>query len=245
MSDYELYGDYNEIEEPPKKTAVSLIFKGLILLLCLFVIGFLAFRLFIFNSYPDEVTRLYFTEELSDHYNATGGNIGALTQELLNSRNYGYDDSKDGNFFAKSFIYIPKTEELQVTIRYNTSIFKSIEKKYGVKLDENSEDIFSFRLVGMRASDVVGEDDPAGELGSAFDAELKYAGVAESFMYRYVKLSFDGVDLAEGTPDAVDWLRLEIGIKGVEMEEPYMILIYYNVKNFPLIPYELSKEERP
>ncbi len=245
MSDFERYGDYNEIEESPSKSITSKILKGLVFLVCVLVIGFLAFRLFIFNYYPDEITKLYFTEELTEHYNTTQGDIGALTQELLNSSNFGYDDSKDGNFFARNFIYIPKTEELQVTLRYNTAIFKNIEKEYGIKLDPSSKDNFSFRLVGMRASDKVDDDTPKEEIGKVFDCDLKFIGFAENFMYRYIKLSFDGVDLGVGTPDAVDWLRLEISVNVVEMKKPYMILIYYNIENFPLIPYELSGGERP
>ena len=172
----------------------------------------------------------------------TDGNIGALTQELLNSRNYGYDDSKDGNFFAKSMIYVPETQELQVTLRYNTSLARSVSEKYGVELDPDSKDNFEFRLVAMRASDTATDGE---KLGRPIDATLVAEEYDSLFMYRYIKLVFDGVDLALGTPDAVDWLRLEISLNGVTMEEPYMILIYYNTKSFPLIPYEPSSKERP
>ncbi len=244
MSDYELYGDYNEIEEPPSKSPLSIIFKVLIFALCIFVIGFFTFRIIIFNSYPESVTNIYFTEELKEHYNKTNGNIGALTQELLNSSNYGYDDSKDGNFFAKHFIYIPATEELQITLRYNTSLMKSIEDNFGITLDPDSENNFTFRLVGVRASDEVEENTPDAEIGQVFDCELKAEVYDKSFMYRFIKLSFDGIDLKEDTEDAVDWLRLEIFVNGAEQKEPYMILIYYNNEKFPLIPYKLSEGEK-
>lgn len=242
MDDFERYGDYNEVDQSPKKSIVGIILKAIIFALCAVVIGVIAFRLIIFNYYPEEMTGIYFTEELTDHYNKTDGNIGALTQELLNSRNYGYDDSKDGNFFAKSMIYVPETQELQVTLRYNTSLARSVGEKYGVELDPDSKDNFEFRLVAMRASDTATDGE---ELGRPIDATLVAEEYDSLFMYRYIKLVFDGVDLALGTPDAVDWLRLEISLNGVTMEEPYMILIYYNTKSFPLIPYEPSSKERP
>ena len=245
MSDFERYGDYNEVEESPKKSILGIILKAIIFALCAIVIGVIAFRLVIFNYYPEGMTNIYFTDELTELYDETGGEIGALTQELLNSRNYGYDDSKDGNFFAKSMIYIPETEELQVTLRFNTSLASSIKEKYGVDFDPDSKDNFSFRLVAMRASDSISPDAAAEELGSVIDARLVAEEYDSLFMYRYIKLAFDGVDLAVGTPDAVDWLRLEISLNGVEMEEPYMILIYYNEKSFPLIPYKPSTKEKP
>ncbi len=249
MSDYELYGDYNEIEDSPKKSGLGLVFKIIIFVLCFAIIGFFIFRLFAFNYYPKEITNIYFTDELTEHYNKTGGDIGALTQELLDSSSYGYDDSKDGNFFATAFIYIPATEELQITIRYNTSLMKKIEEDHGVSLDPDSESAlagFEFRLVGVRASDEIDEGASGADVGEVFDCELVAAVYDEALMYRYAKLVFDGVRLDyEDEENAVNWLRLEILVKGSENTEPYMILIYYNDENFPLIPYELSKEERP
>ena len=245
MDDFERYGDYNEVDESPKKSIVGIILKAIIFSLCALVIGVIAFRLVIFNYYPDSVSNIYFTDELSAHYNKTGGDIGALTQELLNSRNYGYDDSRDGNFFAKNMIYIPETGELQITLRFNTALADSIKKKYGVDFDVDSKDGFTYKLVAMRASDTVSPDAASSELGRPVEATLVAEEYDSLFMYRYVKLVFDGVDLAVETPDAVDWLRLEISLNGVEMEEPYMILIYYNNKSFPLIPYKLSKKEKP
>ena len=242
MGDFERYGDYNEVDEPPKKSVVGIILKAIIFVLCAIVIGVIAFRLIIFNYYPDSVSNIYFTDELTEHYNKKGGDIGALTQELLNSRNYGYDDSKDGNFFARNMIYIPETGELQVTLRFNTSLADSIKEKYGVDFDPDAKGSFTYSLVAMRASDTASEGE---ELGRPIDATLVAEEYDSLFMYRYIKLVFDGVDLAAGTTDAVDWLRLEISINGVAMKEPYMILIYYNNKSFPLIPYKLSDKEKP
>ena len=246
MDDFERYGDYNEVDEPPSKSSkVGLVIKGLIFALCLAVVGFIAFRLIIFNHYPDSVKNIYFNDELTELYNSKGGDIGAFTQGLLDSRNYGYDDAREGNFFCKYMIYIPEAEQLQVTLRHNVSLMESIKEKYGVELDPDSEDNFSYRLVAMRSSDEVDEDAEDSELGRPLDAELVAKTHDSALMYRYTELVFDGVDLDIGTADEIDWIRLEITINGLENAKPYMVLIYYNNESFPLLPYNLSTKEKP
>lgn len=245
MDDFERYGDYNEVDEPPSKSKVGIVIKGLIFALCIAVVGFVAFRLIIFNHYPDSVKNIYFNDELTELYNSKGTDIGALTQGLLDSRNYGYDDAREGNFFCKYMIYIPEAEQLQVTVRYNVSLMESIKEKYGVELDPDSENNFSYRLVAMRSSDEADEGAEDSELGTPLDAELVATVQDSALMYRYAKLVFDGVDLNIGTDDEIDWIRLEILINGVENAEPYMVLIYYNTESFPLVPYKLSSKEKP
>ncbi len=245
MDDFERYGDYNEIDESPKKSVVGLILKMFIVVLCLGVVGFMIFRVIIFNHYPKEMKNIYFTEELTEHYNNTSGDIGALTQELLNSRNYGYDDAKEGNFFCKYFVYIPATKELQITLRYNESLMKNIKDKYGISLDADSEDNFSYRLVAMRKNDTPDENLSAEKLGTPMEAEIVAEEYDSFLMYRYVRLVFDGVELCDGEENEVDWIRLEVTVNGVENAEPYMIAIYLNDERFPLVPYKLSSKEKP
>lgn len=246
MSDFERYGDYNEVDEPPTKSKVGFVLKLFIVILCFGVVGFLVFRVLTFNFYPNEMKKIYFTEELTAIYNEQDGDIGALTQDLLNSRSFGYDDSTEGNFFAKYFVYIPETEELQITLKYNTSLMKSIKDKYGIELDPNGEDNFEFRLVAARSSD---ETEPTDTESISHGIPMEARVVAEEYdsalMYRYIRLVFDGVKLDRGTPSEVNWIRLEININGVQMNEPYMILIYWDNDSFPLEPYKLSKKEKP
>ena len=244
MSDFERYGDYNEVDEPPKKSKVGIALKLFITILCFSVVGFLIFRVFTFNYYPKEAKNIYFTDELTSLYNERGGDIGALTQGLLNSRNFGYDDANEGNFFCKHFIYIPETEELQITLKYNTSLAKNIKDKYGADIDPNNLDSFDFRLVATRASDPEVEDNSV-EVGSPMDATLVAKEYSSFLMYRYVKLVFDGVRLDVGTEDEINWIRLEVLLNGIEIEQPYTILIYWNIDEYPLVPYELSKKEKP
>ena len=246
MSDFERYGDYNEVDEAPGTSTVGKILKILIITLCFAVVAFIGFRLIIFNYYPDTVSDIYYTDTLTQHYNATGGNIGALTQDLLDSRNYGYDDSDEGNFFCKNLILIPDINQLQVTLRYNTSLMKTLEEKYGITGLDPDGDIFDYTLVAMRKGDEADPDTPDAEQGTSMDARLVATETDSLLMYRYVKLVFDGVDLGtEGEDSAVDWIRLEVRVKGDETAGPFMILIYYSSDRFPLLPYELSDKEIP
>lgn len=243
MSDFERYGDYNEVDESPKKSKVGLVLKIFILTLCFGVVGFLIFRVITFNYYPAEAKRIYFTEELTALYNEKDGDIGALTQDLLNSRSFGYDDANEGNFFCKHFIYIPETEELQITLKYNTSLMESIKDNYGIELDPDGKNNFSYRLVATRASDADAEE--GAEVGVPLDATLVAEEYSSFLMYRYVKLVFDDVDLGLETEDSINWIRLEISLNEVKGSSPYTILIYWNTEDFPLIPYELSGKEKP
>ena len=65
MDDMERYGDYNEIDEPPKKSGVLTAIKLIAAIICISVIGLLAFRIFTFNYYPASMKKLYFNETLT------------------------------------------------------------------------------------------------------------------------------------------------------------------------------------
>ena len=234
MDDFERYSDYNEYEDdlPRKKSRVGLILKILIDVVCLAVVGVLAFRLIIFNNYPDSIENIYFNDKLTAYYNETGGKIGALTQNLRAE----YDDPDEGNFFCDNLIVIPGINQLQISARYNVSLLDSIKEKYGVTLDENSENLFTFKLSILPLS----KDD-----GTAISTgTLSAIKTDKMMMYRYYKLVFDDVALSIDGEDEV-WIRLEIFVNGVEMEKPYMVLIYEDTETSKFEEYKLSSKERP
>jgi len=281
MSDFERYSDYNDYEddEPRGKSKVGLILKILVGVVIISVVGLIAFRIIIFNSYPDSVKSIYFNDKLTAYYNEKGGDIGAITQNLRAE----YDDPDEGNFFAGNLIVIPGIDQLQVSLRYNTSLMAEIEKTYttvacddcgaelschvsllknisekgkepdysgcpecgkpltadersGLTLDPDDTSIFEFSLSVLPLSKDDGTAYPTGELTvSLFDS---------SMMYRYYKLVFDDVDLTLDGEKEV-WIRLEIRIKGVEMAEPYMILVYEDTKTSAFEEYVLSSKEHP
>lgn len=247
MDDMERYGDYNEIDESPSKNPVLTFIKIVAAVLCIAVIGLLAFRLFTFNYYPSSMKKLYFTDTLTAYYNEKDGDIGAMTQGLLDSRYYGYDDPDEGNFFCDHMVFIPELGQLQVTLRYNTSLLDKLEERYGIEIEDGGESLLSFRLVATRESDPeVGDDTPDEKIGTDLGATLSAVEWESFAMYKYAKLVFDGIDFGSAEEgDSINWIRLEVLVEGDESQTPYMILIYYDTEEFPFKPYELSSSEVP
>lgn len=233
MEDIERYGDYNEVDEAPggNKNPVVTALKLLIIGLCLLVVGVIAFRLILFNYYPDNIKNLYFDDELTEYYETTDGDICAKTQTLRAP----YDDPDYASFIADNLIIIEGIDQLQLSVRYNSSIFDTIESKYGIKLDPETDGLFSFELERVPFD----SDESAYKIG-----ELDYCESDSLLMYTYYKLAFDGVELlSENTPD---WIRLKITLNGVPAADPYYILVYENTKEYSSFSeYKLSGKERP
>lgn len=233
MEDLERYADYNEYEDdmPKKKGAVGLIIKILIAVVCLSVVAFLVFRLFVFNYYPDKIENIYFNDKLTAYYEQTGGNINAITQSLKAE----YDHKDEGNFFCDNLIIIEGVNQLQISVRYNTSLMESIANEYKVNLDPDKFGHFEYNLaINPHLASNEEKFDPTGEHSHSLSDSM--------LMYRYEKLVFDNVDLS---PEEYEnfWIVLEIRIKGVEMKAPYRVLLYQSER--PVEVYELDDDERP
>ncbi len=221
MSDLERYGDYNEVDEEPSsgKNPILLIIKILITLVCILVVGVIVFRIVIFNYYPADSLEFIRTEALGE------GELAALTQHNDNN----YDDPNEGNFFFAGLVIIPTKDHLQLTVRYNTSLITKINEEYGTELspDADPREIFEFTLVRTEDGYTDPEDGSGGVVPVVKVGELSDSRVTDNFMYRFVRLAFDGVDfrLDEGeTP--VGWFRLDITVRGLEIEKPYMLPVY-------------------
>ena len=233
MEDMERYGDYNDTEyDAPKNRSVPfLIIKILTAIVCISVIGILAFRMFLFNNYPKDIENVYFNDTLTEYYNTTEGNIGALTQVIRAS----YDDPDVGSFFCDNLIVIKGADQLQISLKYNVSALERISEDLldGAPISSSGVEPFSFRLV-----------DNYGNVYSDVEAPV----FRERVMYRYAKLVFDGVDFTgEVSGNAPEWIRLEIFVKGAEGDEPYaMICIYENHDGYNrFTDYKLSGKEKP
>ena len=236
MDDLERYGDYNDTEEDDvpsgKKSPIALILKILIGAVCVFVVGFMACRISFFNYYPDSIKNIYFNDVLLDYYESRNGDIGALTQIMRAS----YDDPDEGNFFCDNLIVIPGADQVQVSVRFNTSVAETLEKTYKTKVDINDPTRFTFIL----------SRNPSGDEKNPVEVATATVVATESkMMYRYFKLVFDGVDLGldEGE-EAVKWLRVEVHVEGIE--KPFMIAIYENHEDYnTFAEYKISKKELP
>ena len=246
MDDMERYGDYNEVAESPKSNNIFVtVVKIMIAFVCIAVAGILGFRITLFNYYPDSAKNLYFDSTLLSVYLLKGDDIEIKNQDLR----FPYDDPDEGNFFAEHLYVIEEAGQLQIALRYNDSIFDTIEKKYGVRLEGDGKDLFTFRLArDPRINDTAqGEkvdEDTIGEVIAEPVGELAYVQTEEFMMYTYFKLVFNGIDFGSIQEPKVEWIRIEISINGVQMEEPYMILIYENNEAFSTFTeYKLSEGE--
>lgn len=233
MEDIERYGDYNEVDEAPggTKNPVVTFLKILIITLCLLVVGVVMFRVILFNYYPKNIKNIYFNDDLTEYYRANDSDIDAVTQSLRAP----YDDPDFASFFADNLIVIRGAGQIQLSLRYNSSVFDTIEEKYGVRLDEDSDELFTFRLERVP----FGKDAEAYEIG-----ELEHCESASKLMYTYYKLVFDGVDFFDdGTQD---WIRLKITINDIPEADPYYILIYEDTEEYSeFTDYKLSGKEKP
>ncbi len=239
MDDMERYGDYNELDEVPggKKSPVGTIIKILIILVCLSVVGVLAFRMIAFRNYPDGMDSLYFTDALTEYYNKTGGNISVKTQNIEAK----YDDPDWSNFYADKLFIIEETDELQITVRFNKSAIPVIEEKLGLSgLDRANPNLLSFKLAVY---------DDLTEGVKYLDANLEYKKVDTYLMYTYYKLAFSGVeaDTTEAGRNKPGWIRLDIFVDGQAQNEAFSsIYIYENNDRYNIFSdYELEKGDRP
>jgi hypothetical protein len=233
MEDIERYGDYNEVDEAPggNKNPVVFLLKALIIALCVLVVGVILFRVILFNYYPRDIKNIYFNDDLKEYYSSTDGDIDAITQTLRAP----YDDPDFASFFADNLIVIKGAGQIQLSVRYNSSVFDTIEEKYGVRLDGNADGLFSFELERVPFD----KDEQTYKIG-----ELDCAFTDKALMYTYYKLVFDGVDFPDS--DTPDWIRLKITVNGIENAEPYYILIYENTEEYSAFgEYKLTGKERP
>ena len=217
MSDYERYGDYNDIEEdaPRSNGPVLLILKILVAVVCVGVVGLIAFRLVLFNNYPDAAKELYFNSELT----ASAERDGAVMVKAQ-SLSAPYDDPDVASFFCDYLYVIEDADQLQITVRYNTSTIRNMAAELGKELSADDREIFTYRLVD--------------NYGRVY-ADYEIAAFDEQMMYRYVKLVFNSVDTAPEI-DAPEWIRIEIYLDGRVDDDgnpkPYMIPVYENNENY-------------
>lgn len=219
MEDIERYGDYNEIDEAPggQKNPVAIILKIVVLSVCVLVVGILAFRVILFNYYPDFAKDIYFNDELKVHYELAGDDFSAKTQTLRAP----YDDPDFASFFCDNLIVVEQAGQLQLSLRYNSSVFDTIESKYGVRLDEDVDGLFDFALERVMTD---GTAQPY-EIG-----KLAYESSDSLLMYTYYKLVFDDID-AEHFSDG-SWIRLRITLRDVAKAKPYYVLVYENTDEY-------------
>lgn len=216
-----------------KKTLAGRIVRWIVVLLILFVYLFLMFRIFVMSDTKTAKTFIW-TDGTVAAYNADPSAFKAYTQDNSYVRydpdtkdtfEYSYDtysgsdedDAHYGQFHTSQFVYVPASEELQITLRYNRDAIDELLSTY--RLDKA----------------------PAGELlcfalTDGVNYYTDYTFLTDSrFTYQYRRLCFTGIDL-----DDVAQLQLEIYYVGdVSKSAPYESMTVY-LSDIPLEEYKLK-----
>lgn len=233
MEDMERYGDYNDYEDdaPKSKNPVVLTIKILIAAVCVAVVAFLAFRITLFNYYPDSMKNVYFNEVLTEYYNQNGKTVEIKTQSLRAP----YDDPDVASFFCDNLFIIEGAGQLQVSVRFNDSAIEHIESELGLSgLSASDPDLLSFKLATYN-------DEFQTE--HYLNVEVSVAATERKLMYNYIKLVFDGINF--GGFENPGWIRLDVFVKGSD-EKFTSVYIYENNSSYSSFEdYELSQEELP
>ena len=223
---YNDYGDYSEELVYQSKSTLRKFFswrtlkrvlKVLFLLLILFVYAILFFRL-CSGSPPKSLTRLIWTESMLTAYAQAGEDFIVYSQEPAEHI------AQDGYFGVYDIRYIPATEELQLTIRYNNSSTEKLEEELTEKetearraaietrLREENPDMSGSELSSLVEAELTSEleENPIviqlSEQPFLFILRDNYGRVYTSYsyisdektVYQYLRLSFEGVDLFGG-----------------------------------------------
>lgn len=101
------------------------IFKTFALLIIIWVVLLMSFRIYTVNHYPPAAEGIVATDALKAAYAA-----GTLDAETWEARTL-YDDNQKSKFFSHQPIYIPSEETLIVTLRYNNSLLAIMAEDFG------------------------------------------------------------------------------------------------------------------
>ena len=227
--------------------ALKITLKSVIMFFVFAFIALFLVRIIFADFYPKEMSSYVPSFDVKNKYSTRVDNLTVFTQEPLAP----YDDAKEGNFFAKSVFVVPEEGEMQVCIRYNRSALENVAAFYKVApetLEGDPLSVFDFVLHVKYDT----EDGTSREMHYSLSYEDCFTD--EFFVYRYVKLYFNGIDLT----DAI-WARVDIILKGNDLaltcnEHKFCIAIYeayefYDTDKeikveYPLVPYSLSEEEK-
>lgn len=189
------YGDYMKEERYQAKSKLGKIFslrtlkklfRWLIVGLIIFIYVFFAYRI-IESKMVFRHTDMIWTGKAYDSYVALGKDFRIYTYDAESE--FGIDYSKnggsyDGRFSVYGMRYIPSVNELQFTIRYNSSTLDALCEEYSLESVEEMPFIFVLR-------------DDSGKLYEK--ASYKYERVGR---YTYVNIAFSDVSLFESVKKA-------------------------------------------
>ena len=170
----EEFTDYEVMQKNSHKV-LKTVLKTVLIALIVFVFGAILIR----SCERNPEKHILYSDELKAALDSDG-DIDIYYQSPYDKINR----NDDGTFqFAVSDVYyIPKTRQLQVTVRYNLAVLNDVKDKYGLN-KAPTEDCFDYSLLlddGQRLTD------------------YSYSSY-KTARYRFIYLLFDNVDLEEFT----------------------------------------------
>ena len=199
MTDYERYGDYDDIDEdkqPGGRHPVLRLLKWLVSATLFLFVGFLIFRMIVADYYPRDLRKFRSTPALAEY-----AETHDLSPEKVKIR-VPYDDNTRASFIADNLLIERNAGAVQFTLRLSkytmTRLSETLGEDVGTKPDESR---FIVRLLD--------------NLGNRYE---KTDQLGRSYLwYRAVTYCFDGVNF-----DGVAWIRADVYLASdPDAPEPY------------------------
>ena len=171
------------------------VFKGLLTLLIVSVVGILAFRIIDSKIVPSKVKTLTPNEKLCEVYEKYDGNLSIYYQD---QGKYTREDKNYGYFANEGAVFIEEAQQLQVTLSYNNSTLEHTKNDYRLpESPSRDEQVYSISLRIMYDLTPDNKDDNDGKTESAVRYErIMPTGDPISHkktLYNYRKFIFDNV----------------------------------------------------
>ncbi len=185
---------------PQKKYGLRIagfVFKGLLALLIITIVGILAFRIIDSKIVPSNIKTLTPNEKLIEAYKEYGNDLTLYYQEqgkyTREEKNYGY-------FANEGAVFIKEAEQLQVILSYNNSTLEHTKDDYKLPIvPARDEQVYSVSLRIMYDLTPENKDDNDGKTESAVCYErIMPTGDPISHqktLYNYRKFIFDDIQI--------------------------------------------------
>ena len=218
MSEYQNYDDYvDEHEENEydaihgKKLTVGRVIKNIFKygfrFVCIFVVGFLFFRIFMSNEPKNSKVFLW---------NETAINAYNEDPSSFTPKYYNHPDNitRDGKFLVSSVYFVPEIGQFQMTVRYSKSTLEKLVAEY--TLDETpTNNIFVYTLTD--------------QLGNTYK-DYEFITFKKG-RYTYERLIFDNIDMSPLTVKDADRNADQETKEKVQAEKDKVLLklnVYYS-----------------
>ena len=177
------------------------VFRLILTLGILAVVGIVVWRVFFSTKIPDEVRDLQKNDALTAAWETYGDNLTFRRQEQATITR---GEHNNGYFSVVDCVFIPEAAQVQLVFRYNNSTIRHLARDYQLdRVPDKGEELFEVTL--LRTTDLTPEDKSDNGDPATLAEERFYptsAVRAETSLYTYYRFVFAGVTV-EGDTDGV------------------------------------------